>query len=85
MVYVFLFIGLFLEATGIASCAWILAEIYKYVAGFQCDKVYIGTAEEQEAKDLGYDKEVEHALVKLPGFTTMPEALSKLMSHKILL
>eukprot|EP00957_Ditylum_brightwellii_P190991 14542514-Ditylum_brightwellii.AAC.1 len=53
-------------ATGIASGDWVLAEIHKRVAGFQRDEAYIGTAEEHEAKDLGDDKEVEHALAKLP-------------------
>mmetsp|Transcript_36600 Transcript_36600/g.53599 ORF Transcript_36600/g.53599 Transcript_36600/m.53599 type:complete len:503 (+) Transcript_36600:2-1510(+) len=81
MVYVFLRLCLFLEATGIASGAWVLAGIHKRVAGFQRDEVYIGTPEEREAKDLGDSKEVEHALAKLPGFTSMPEALVKLMSQ----
>eukprot|EP00957_Ditylum_brightwellii_P160577 12224835-Ditylum_brightwellii.AAC.1 len=45
------------------------------------DKAYIGTAEEQEAKDLGDYNEAEHALTKLLGFTTMLQALSKLMSQ----
>jgi len=81
MVYVFLRICLFLEATGIASGAWVLAGLHKRVAGFQRDEVYIGTAEEREAKDLGDQKEEAHPLAKLPGFTSMPEALAKLMSQ----
>eukprot|EP00957_Ditylum_brightwellii_P010993 833198-Ditylum_brightwellii.AAC.1 len=81
MVYVCLHLYLFLKATGIASGAWFLAGIHKHVAGFQHDKAYIGTAEEREVNDLGDDKEVEHVLAKLPGFTTMPEALSKLMGN----
>eukprot|EP00957_Ditylum_brightwellii_P045045 3417124-Ditylum_brightwellii.AAC.2 len=68
-------------ATVIASGACVLAGIHKRVAGFQHDKVYIGTAEEREAKDLGDQKEETHALAKLSGFTTMPEALAKLMSQ----
>jgi len=80
LVYVFLRICLFLEATGIASGAWVLAALHKRIAGFQRDEVYIGTAEEREAKDLG-DHVEEHALAKLPGFTDMPQVLIKLMSQ----
>lgn len=47
--YTLLRVCLFLEATGIASGSWVLADIHKYLAGFQKDEVYIGTAEERAA------------------------------------
>eukprot|EP00957_Ditylum_brightwellii_P114030 8694611-Ditylum_brightwellii.AAC.1 len=81
MVSIFLCICLFLEATGIAADAWVLSAAHKHVAGFQHDEAYIGNAEECEAKDLEDEKEEEHALAKLPGFTSMANALAKLMSQ----
>merc|ERR1712226_925478 len=51
--YILLRICLFLEATGIASGAWVLAAIHKNFAGFQKDEVYIGTAEERAAMGHG--------------------------------
>uniref|UniRef100_A0A7S2H182 Silicon transporter n=1 Tax=Helicotheca tamesis TaxID=374047 RepID=A0A7S2H182_9STRA len=84
LVYVFLRICLFLEATGICSGAWVLAAIHKKIAGFQRDEVYIGTAEERAAKNMedhDENQHVEHGLRKLPGFTDCPEALVKLMNQ----
>eukprot|EP00538_Stauroneis_constricta_P000838 CAMPEP_0119546730 /NCGR_PEP_ID=MMETSP1352-20130426/1018_1 /TAXON_ID=265584 /ORGANISM="Stauroneis constricta, Strain CCMP1120" /LENGTH=550 /DNA_ID=CAMNT_0007591455 /DNA_START=119 /DNA_END=1771 /DNA_ORIENTATION=+ len=49
LVYVFLVICLFLEATGICSGAWVLASGYKSILGIQLDEVYIGTPEERAA------------------------------------
>jgi len=63
LVYFFLRICLFLEATGVASGAWVLAAIHKHVAGFQRDEVYIGTADEQEADDSEDHEEEELWLV----------------------
>jgi silicon transporter len=82
--YFFLRICLLLEATGICSGAWVLAWIYKTVAGFQRDEVYIGTAEERAAKNHADDNEAIHLgaghLYKLPGFATnVPPSLLKLM------
>merc|ERR1712072_1022683 len=55
IVYIFLQIALFLEATGICAGAWFLALIQKKITGFQYDEVYIGTAEERAAKNHGDD------------------------------
>jgi hypothetical protein len=82
--YIFLRICLLLEATGICSGAWVLAWIYKTVAGFQRDEVYIGTAEERAAKNQADDNEAIHLgpghLYKLPGFAmNAPPSLLKLM------
>merc|ERR1712194_436268 len=50
VVYVFLQIALFLEATGICSAAWFLAVLQRKACGFQFDEVYVGTPEERAAK-----------------------------------
>jgi len=81
--YILLRWCLFLEATGLCSGAWFLAKIDKKVRGFQRDEVYIGTAEERQAKNMGDDEDaagVGH-MVKLPGFADMelPPSLEKLM------
>jgi len=56
VVYVFLQIALWIEASGIASAAWLFAMLQKKAMGFQFDEVYVGTPEERAAK--GYeDKE----------------------------
>merc|ERR1712150_288970 len=83
--YIFLNICLFLEATGIASGAWVLAAIHKKIAGFQRDEVYIGTAEERAAKNMGDDETALHLgaghALKLPGFAdNAPDALKELFS-----
>jgi hypothetical protein len=84
MVYIFLRICLFLEATGLCSGAWVLAHIQKKIMHFQRDEVYIGTAEERAAKNMAdHDEDLgEGHLFKLPAFAdeaTFPEALKKLM------
>jgi len=82
--YIFLRICLLLEATGLCSGAWVLAAIHKRIAGFQRDEVYIGTAEEREAKNMG-DNQDNLALgaghmVKLPiDMENAPDALKELM------
>jgi hypothetical protein len=53
IVYIFLQLALFLEATGICAAAWFLAMIQKKVMGFQYDEVYVGTPEERAAKGHG--------------------------------
>ena len=83
--YIFLNICLGLEATGIASGAWVLAAIHKKIAGFQRDEVYIGTAEERAAKNMGDDEDALHLgaghALKLPGFADgAPDALKDLFS-----
>jgi silicon transporter len=82
--YIFLRICLFLEATGICSGAWVLAALYKQVAGFKRDEEYIGTAEERAAQNHADDDEQMHMGPghprKLPGFAeNAPPALQKLM------
>jgi hypothetical protein len=84
LVYYFLQLCLLLEATGLASGFWVIAAIHKRIAGFQHDEVYIGTAEERAAKNLGDNEEQLHAglghLVKLPGFVDgAPSALRDLL------
>ena len=84
LVYYFLQLCLLLEATGLASGSWVIAAIHKRIAGFQHDEVYIGTAEERAAKNLGDNEEELHAgpghLVKLPGFVDgAPSALRDLL------
>jgi hypothetical protein len=56
--YVLLRLCLFLEATGLASGAWVLASIHKEIAHFQKDEAYIGTAEERAA--MGHGDHVVH-------------------------
>jgi len=55
IVYIFLQLALFLEATGICAAAWFFALIQKNIMGFQFDEVYIGTPEERAAKGQGDD------------------------------
>jgi hypothetical protein len=62
IVYIFLQLALFLEATGICAAAWFLGMIQKKVMGFQYDEVYIGTPEERAAKGHADDDEVENAM-----------------------
>jgi hypothetical protein len=70
--YIFLRICLGLEASGICSGAWVLADLQKRIFGFQRDEVYIGTAEDRAAKNMGDDSDQLHLgpghLIKLPGF-----------------
>jgi hypothetical protein len=84
MTYFLLRIALFLESTGICQGAWVLAAIHAKISGFQRDEVYVGTAEERAARDLGDKPELLGAghLFKLPGFTDshdMPKALRDLL------
>jgi silicon transporter len=83
--YIFLRICLFFEITGICSGAWVLAALQKRLFGYQRDEVYIGTAEERRAKNMGDDTEHLRVgaghLYKLPGFAdNAPPALKKLMA-----
>jgi silicon transporter len=84
--YIFLRICLFLESTGIASGAWVLAWLIQRVSGFQRDETYIGTAEERAANDHADDD--QKILMgpghprKLPGFVeNAPPSLLKLMKN----
>merc|ERR1711915_115955 len=82
--YFLLVICLGLEGTGLCQGAWVLAAIHKKIAGFQRDEVYIGTAEERAAKEMGND--TSHLplgaghIVKLPNFAdNAPRSLKKLL------
>jgi len=85
LVYIFLRICLFLEATGICSGAWVLAGLMAKTFGFQRDEVYIGTAEDREKKNMKDNKNninlgTGHPR-KLPGI--MPESLMSLMKTDV--
>jgi len=62
VVYIFLQLALFLEATGICSAAWFLAVVQRKALGFQFDEVYIGTPEERAAKGHADTKEANDNL-----------------------
>jgi len=83
LTYVFLRLCLLLEATGLASGAWVIAAIHKKIAGFQRDEVYIGTSQER-AKNNNKDNSQrlkKSNMAKLPTFAldSAPSALKKLM------
>ena len=64
--------------------AWVLGWIHKKVAGFQRDEIYIGTAEEREAKNMADDEDNLHIgaghMIVLPGFyESAPQSLQKLL------
>jgi hypothetical protein len=84
LVYFFLRICLALEYTGLCQGAWVLAALHKKIAGFKRDEVYIGTAEERRAKNMGDDaaqlRDGPGHPVKLAGFAEAPPALKKLMT-----
>jgi hypothetical protein len=84
LTYILLRLCLLLEASGLCQAAWVLASIHKKVAGFQRDEVYIGTAEERAAKEMGDD--TGHLpigaghMVQLPNFAdNAPRSLKKLL------
>jgi hypothetical protein len=83
LTYILLRIALAIEFTGICNGAWVLAAIHAKLAGFQRDEVYIGTAEERAAKNMGDDYAKLQVgpghMVKLPAFVDMPESLEALM------
>ena len=58
--YILLRFCLLLEMTGVLHGAYVIAAIHKKIAGFQRDEVYIGTAEERAAKELGDDESILH-------------------------
>jgi hypothetical protein len=74
---------LFLEATGICNASYVIAWIKKKIMGFQDDTVYIGTAEERRAKNMGDDASVLSLgaghLAKLP-LTDAPAELKEYIS-----
>ena len=71
IVFVFLRLCLWLEATGICSGAWVVAWIHAKIAGFQRDEVYIGTPEERAAKhhaDKKENQEIEPGHPRIPAY-----------------
>mmetsp|Transcript_56109 Transcript_56109/g.67329 ORF Transcript_56109/g.67329 Transcript_56109/m.67329 type:complete len:507 (+) Transcript_56109:51-1571(+) len=84
LTYILLRIALAIEFTGVCNGAWVLAAIHAKLAGFQRDEVYIGTAEERAAKNMGddYDKlQVGPGhMIKLPAYVEhAPKSLIELM------
>jgi hypothetical protein len=59
VIYVIIRICLILEATGIASAAWLLALIHKTIVGYQPDEVYLGKENLQRTENV--ESEVEAA------------------------
>ena len=57
LIYVIIRICLILEATGIASAAWLLALIYKGVTKYQIDEVYLGKSDVGTKDDIESQKE----------------------------
>jgi hypothetical protein len=71
VVFVFLRLCLWLEATGICSGSWVIAWVHAKLAGFQRDEVYIGTPEERAAKhhsDHMEKQEVEPGHMRIPVY-----------------
>jgi len=86
LTYILLRICLLLEATGLCQAAWVMAAVHKKIANFQRDEVYIGTAEERAAGEMGDD--TSHLpigtghIVKLPNFAdNAPNSLKKLLKR----
>jgi len=84
LTYILLRLCLLLEATGLCQAAWVMAAVHKKIANFQRDEVYIGTAEERAAGEMGDD--TSHLpigaghMVKLPNFAdNAPSSLKKLL------
>merc|ERR1712078_157545 len=71
IVFVFLNLALWLEATGICAAAWFLALIQRKICGFQFDEVYVGTAEERAAKGHADDTDA-NANLDLATFRPYP-------------
>jgi Silicon transporter len=73
-----------LEGSGMLNGAWVLGWIHKKVARFQTDEIYIGTAEERAAKNMGDNEDnlqigPGHIII-LPGFYEQaPASLKKLL------
>jgi silicon transporter len=71
IVFIFLRLCLWLEATGICSGAWVIAWCHAKLCGFQRDEVYIGTPEERAAKhhaDHKENQEVEPGHPRIPVY-----------------
>merc|ERR1712045_547126 len=82
--YILLRIALAIEFTGVCNGAWVLATIDAKIRGFQRDEVYIGTAEERAAKEMGDDYSKLQTgpghMLKLPAYVEhAPQSLIELM------
>ena len=84
--YISIKINLALDACGLLNGAWVLGWLHAKLAGFQPDEVYIGTAEERAAKNMGDDERnlgtgPGHMII-LPGFADQaPPSLKKLLQQ----
>jgi hypothetical protein len=84
LTYILLRIALGIEFTGICNGAWVVANLIAKLGGYQRDEVYIGTAEERAAKDMGDDQTRLNAgaghIVPLPAYVNnAPKSLIELM------
>merc|ERR1712183_857282 len=84
LTYILLRIALFIEFTGICNGAWVVAATIAKLGGYQRDEIYIGTAEERAAKNLGDDQSRLNAgkghIVPMPAYVNnAPQALIDLM------
>jgi len=75
--YVLLRFCLFLEWTGLCSGAWVLAKLHKWIAHFQFDEVYVGTAEERAARNHKDNDEIMNVVPghMYPGVPVMPPSV----------
>jgi Silicon transporter len=82
--WIMLKICMFLEATGMLNGAWVLGYFHKLAAGYKKDEIYIGTAAERAAKDMGDNEDnlqigPGHMII-LPGFyEAAPASLKALL------
>lgn len=72
LVYIFLRVCLFLEATGICNGAWVLAALHKKVTKFQFDEVYVGTAEDRARSKIGDEEMSVKSGHLYPGVPALP-------------
>jgi len=84
LTYILLRIALGIEFTGICNGAWVVAHLIAKLGGYQRDEVYIGTAEERAAKNMGDDQTRLNAgaghIVPLPAYVdNAPKSLIELM------
>jgi len=84
LTYILLRIALGIEFTGICNGAWVVAALIAKLGGYQRDEVYIGTAEERAAKNMGDDQTRLNAgaghIVPLPAYVdNAPKSLIELM------
>jgi len=52
---------LFLEWTGLCQGAWVMALVLRKITHYKKDAVYLGTAEEREAKEKGTEAKTKES------------------------